>query len=133
MQADHSSELRTCFKRSYDDVLKHHHGWFIQSAVTVRVRTPPFQPYSVLFYFCFPPLCPVVLSTVGHHGRTVPIRVLQADIPGGIVRETGRRIGKMARGSQPDRRPHEAFPRRRWLWYGIESGAVGDYRRFVIQ
>lgn len=37
VQADQTSELRACFKRSYDDVLRHHHGWFIQSAVSVRV------------------------------------------------------------------------------------------------
>jgi len=48
MQADHSSELRACFKRSYDDVLRHHHGWFIQSAVTVRIGNPSL---SVLFIF----------------------------------------------------------------------------------
>ena len=43
MQADHTSELRACFKRSYDDVLKHHHGWLVQSAVTVRVGNASFQ------------------------------------------------------------------------------------------
>jgi len=44
MQADHTSELRACFKRSYDDVLKHHHGWLIQTAVTVRLgNTRPFS------------------------------------------------------------------------------------------
>jgi hypothetical protein len=37
MQADQASELRACFQRSYDDVLRHHHGWFIQTAVCVRV------------------------------------------------------------------------------------------------
>ena len=129
MQADRSSELRACFKRSYDDVLKHHHGWFIQSAVTVRIvlETEPFS----FIYFCFPLLCPVVLSA-GHHGCTVPIGLLQTDIAGGIARETGRRIGEMARGPERDRCPHEALPGRRWLWYGIESGAVGDYRRLVM-
>lgn len=53
MQADHTSELRACFKRSYDDVLKHHHGWFIQSAVYVRVGNALFQlrKQTLIFYF----------------------------------------------------------------------------------
>ena len=52
MQADRTSELRACFKRSYDDVLKHHHGWFVQSAVTVRVENARFlNPIRCLFYF----------------------------------------------------------------------------------
>jgi hypothetical protein len=62
----------------------------------------------------------VVLS-VGHHSRTVPIRVLQADIAGGMSREAGEGIGKMAERAQPDCCPHEALPRRRRIWYGIES------------
>ena len=52
MQADHTSELRACFKRSYDEVLRHHHGWFIQTAVTVRVRNARFlSPNKYLFNF----------------------------------------------------------------------------------
>lgn len=41
MQADHTSELRACFKRSYDEVLKHHHGWFVQTAVTLAITAVP--------------------------------------------------------------------------------------------
>jgi len=41
MLADHDSELRACFKRSYDEVLRHHHGWFIQSAVTLAITAVP--------------------------------------------------------------------------------------------
>jgi len=54
MQADRTSELRACFKRSYDDVLKHHHGWFVQSAVTVRVVNGPFEPNQTFILFYFP-------------------------------------------------------------------------------
>ena len=35
MQNDTSSELHTCFKRSYDEVLRHHHTFFIRSVVSV--------------------------------------------------------------------------------------------------
>lgn len=56
MQADRSSELRACFKRSYDDVLRHHHGWFIQSAITVRVGNAFFQLKRV--FILFPPRVP---------------------------------------------------------------------------
>jgi len=41
MQADQTSELRACFKRSYDDVLRHHHGWIVQTAVTLAIKTVP--------------------------------------------------------------------------------------------
>jgi len=82
MQADRTSELRACFKRSYDDVLKHHHGWFVQSAVTVRADNAPLDSTRCLFYFyLFPSVLPV-----GHQSRAVPIRVLQADIAGRVVR-----------------------------------------------
>ena len=97
MQADHTSELRACFKRSYDDVLKHHHGWFIQSAVYVRVGNALFQLRKQTLIFYFSPSCLVALSA-GDHDCTVPIRVLQADIPGRISREVGRGIGKVAQG-----------------------------------
>jgi len=53
MQADQTSELRACFKRSYDDVLKHHHGWLIQSAVTVRVKRAFEDERIFTFFFLF--------------------------------------------------------------------------------
>src|SRR5271170_4326390 len=39
MQNDRSSELHSCFKRSYDTVLRHHHTFFIRSVVLVRYLT----------------------------------------------------------------------------------------------
>ncbi|KAF8992715.1 glycolipid transfer protein [Cyathus striatus] len=42
MQQDTSSELHVCFKRSYDDVLKHHHSFIIRSVVSVSgIRAVP--------------------------------------------------------------------------------------------
>jgi len=41
MQADESCELHVCFKRSYDEVLSHHHGFFIRSVVSVAIRAVP--------------------------------------------------------------------------------------------
>ncbi|KAF8991891.1 glycolipid transfer protein domain-containing protein [Cyathus striatus] len=41
MQQDTSSELHVCFKRSYDDVLKHHHSFIIRSVVSVAIRAVP--------------------------------------------------------------------------------------------
>ncbi|KIM39411.1 hypothetical protein M413DRAFT_446928 [Hebeloma cylindrosporum] len=41
MQNDTSSELHTCFKRSYDEVLRHHHTFFIRSVVSVAIRAVP--------------------------------------------------------------------------------------------
>ena len=79
MQADHTSELRACFKRSYDEVLRHHHGWFVQSAVTVRVNDACSESKRI-FIFIFPR----AWCSVGHHRCPLPIRILQADIPGGI-------------------------------------------------
>ncbi|KIJ93881.1 hypothetical protein K443DRAFT_643302, partial [Laccaria amethystina LaAM-08-1] len=38
MRADTSSELYTCFKRSYDEVLRHHHPFVIRSIVSVSQR-----------------------------------------------------------------------------------------------
>jgi hypothetical protein len=35
MQKDTSAALYVCFKRSYDEVLKHHHSFLIRSVVTV--------------------------------------------------------------------------------------------------
>lgn len=39
MQADTSSELHVCFKRSYDTVLRHHHTFLVRSVVSVRVSS----------------------------------------------------------------------------------------------
>ena len=50
MQADHTSELRACFRQSYDEVLRHHHGWLVQSAVTVRVSDEPSR-FKHVFIF----------------------------------------------------------------------------------
>ncbi|ESK88848.1 het-c2 protein [Moniliophthora roreri MCA 2997] len=41
MQADRSSELHVCFKRSYDAVLKHHHSFVVRSVVSVAIRAVP--------------------------------------------------------------------------------------------
>ncbi|KAF4622224.1 hypothetical protein D9613_008968 [Agrocybe pediades] len=41
MQKDTNSELHVCFKRSYDEVLKHHHNFVIRSVVTVAIRAVP--------------------------------------------------------------------------------------------
>ena len=35
MQQDTSAELYVCFKRAYDEVLRHHHSFLIRSVVTV--------------------------------------------------------------------------------------------------
>lgn len=35
MQRDSQSELNICFKRSYDEVLRHHHNFVIRSVVSV--------------------------------------------------------------------------------------------------
>jgi len=130
MQADRTSELRACFKRSYDDVLKHHHGWFVQSAVTVRVDNARFERNQTFILFLFRPF--LFALSVGHQSSPIPIRVLQADIAGRVVRETGHGTGQMAQRPRPDRRPHEALPGRRWSWYGIESGAARRLSSFVI-
>ncbi|KAF9552440.1 glycolipid transfer protein [Agrocybe pediades] len=41
MQKDTNSELHVCFKRSYDEVLKHHHNFVIRSVVTIAIRAVP--------------------------------------------------------------------------------------------
>ncbi|KAF8798670.1 glycolipid transfer protein [Phlegmacium glaucopus] len=41
MQSDKSSELHVCFKRSYDEVLRHHHSFIIRSIVSVAIRAVP--------------------------------------------------------------------------------------------
>ncbi|KAH9951095.1 glycolipid transfer protein, partial [Amylocystis lapponica] len=43
MQQDTSAELHVCFKRSYDDNLRHHHTFIIRSAVTVAIRAVPHR------------------------------------------------------------------------------------------
>ena len=115
MQADRSSELQTCFRRSYDVVLKHHHGWFVQSAVTVGVHWVE----RTIGLFCFP-----AALSAGHQSSAVPIRVLQADIAGGIGGEAGRGAGQMARRAERDRRAHAALPGRGGARHGIESGGA---------
>ncbi|KAI0630481.1 glycolipid transfer protein [Trametes polyzona] len=41
MQQDRDAELHTCFKRSYDANLKHHHSFVIRSVVSVAIRAVP--------------------------------------------------------------------------------------------
>ncbi|KAF8878383.1 glycolipid transfer protein domain-containing protein [Gymnopilus junonius] len=41
MQHDPGSELHICFKRSYDDVLRHHHTFIIRSVVSLAIRAVP--------------------------------------------------------------------------------------------
>jgi len=44
MQNDPSVELHVCFKRSYDEVLRHHHTFFVRSLAIVRhFALPDFQ------------------------------------------------------------------------------------------
>ena len=90
------------------------------------------NPIRSLFYFYFSRSSFLLVLSVGHQSSPIPIRVLQTDIPGRVVRETGRGTGQMAQRPRPDRRPHEALPRRRWSWYGIESGAARRLSSFVI-
>ncbi|KAG7096113.1 hypothetical protein E1B28_006787 [Marasmius oreades] len=40
-QSDTSSELHVCFKRAYDLVLKHHHGFIVRNVVSVAIRAVP--------------------------------------------------------------------------------------------
>jgi len=41
MQRDTKSELHVCFRRSYDEVLRHHHSFVIRSVVSVAIRAVP--------------------------------------------------------------------------------------------
>ncbi|PFH47637.1 hypothetical protein AMATHDRAFT_67241 [Amanita thiersii Skay4041] len=41
MQEDTKSELHICFKRSYDEILRHHHTFLIRSLVAVAIRAVP--------------------------------------------------------------------------------------------
>ncbi|KAG1774344.1 glycolipid transfer protein domain-containing protein [Suillus placidus] len=43
MQNDPSMELHVCFKRSYDEVLRHHHTFFVRSLAAVAVRAAPYR------------------------------------------------------------------------------------------
>ncbi|EGN96942.1 hypothetical protein SERLA73DRAFT_140796 [Serpula lacrymans var. lacrymans S7.3] len=43
MQNDPSIELHVCFKRSYDEVLRHHHSFLIRSIASVAVRAVPHR------------------------------------------------------------------------------------------
>ena len=42
LQKDRDAELHTCFRRSYDEVLKHHHSYFVQTVVIVSPCLPRF-------------------------------------------------------------------------------------------
>ncbi|KAG1845882.1 glycolipid transfer protein domain-containing protein [Suillus subalutaceus] len=43
MQNDPSIELHVCFKRSYDEVLRPHHTFFVRSLAAVAVRAAPYR------------------------------------------------------------------------------------------
>ncbi|KAH0836886.1 glycolipid transfer protein domain-containing protein [Lanmaoa asiatica] len=43
MQNDPSVELHVCFKRSYDQVLRHHHTFIVRSLAVVAVRAVPYR------------------------------------------------------------------------------------------
>ncbi|KIJ21187.1 hypothetical protein PAXINDRAFT_174379 [Paxillus involutus ATCC 200175] len=43
MVNDSSIELHVCFKRSYDEVLKHHHTFVVRSLAVVAVRAAPYR------------------------------------------------------------------------------------------
>ncbi|KAF6760932.1 glycolipid transfer protein domain-containing protein [Ephemerocybe angulata] len=43
MQSDRSLSLHVCFKRSYDEVLRHHHSFVIRSVVSVAIRAVPYR------------------------------------------------------------------------------------------
>jgi len=43
MQSEPSLELHACFKRSYDEVLKHHHTFIVRSLAVVAVRAAPYR------------------------------------------------------------------------------------------
>ncbi|KAF8631825.1 hypothetical protein AX15_002193 [Amanita polypyramis BW_CC] len=41
MQKDVSVELHVCFRRSYDEILRHHHSFVVRSLVGVAIRAVP--------------------------------------------------------------------------------------------
>jgi len=43
MQNDPCTELHVCFKRSYDEVLRHHHTFVVRSLATIAVRAVPYR------------------------------------------------------------------------------------------
>lgn len=43
MQEDRVAELHVCFRRSYDDVLKHHHSFVVRSVITLAIRAVPHR------------------------------------------------------------------------------------------
>ncbi|KAF6750656.1 glycolipid transfer protein domain-containing protein [Ephemerocybe angulata] len=43
MRSDRSSQPRVCFRRSYDEVLRPHHSFFIRSIVSVAIRAAPYR------------------------------------------------------------------------------------------
>lgn len=43
MRSDSSAQPRVCFKRSYDEVLRPHHSFFIRSIVSVAIRAAPHR------------------------------------------------------------------------------------------
>ncbi|KAH7909941.1 glycolipid transfer protein domain-containing protein [Hygrophoropsis aurantiaca] len=43
MQKDPSIELHACFKRSYDEVLRHHHTFVVRSLAFVAIRAAPHR------------------------------------------------------------------------------------------
>ena len=47
MQSDTTSELHVCFKRSYDEVLRHHHSFIIRSVVSVSWLFPWHERHEI--------------------------------------------------------------------------------------
>ena len=63
MQSDTTSELHVCFKRSYDEVLRHHHSFIIRSVVSVSFL------YSQAFdtsYYSFIDLSALIVVTLAN-------------------------------------------------------------------
>ncbi|KAI9507150.1 glycolipid transfer protein [Russula earlei] len=48
-QEDREAELKVCFKRAYDLVLRHHHSFVIRSVVSVAIHAVPRRNY---FFTC---------------------------------------------------------------------------------
>ena len=49
MQSDKTAELHACFKKSYDEVLRHHHSFIIRSVVSVSFAISWFDEIITLF------------------------------------------------------------------------------------
>ena len=47
MQNDTNSEAHTCFKKSYDEILGHHHSFIIRSVVSVSFCLFPWPPKKI--------------------------------------------------------------------------------------